>query len=67
MQLRETLADLAGRVTVGKAVLPIAQPKAGLAPPLRNVGVEIAKFGGTAHVKAPALPSTPWYQLSRRS
>jgi hypothetical protein len=48
-------------------VLPIAQPKAGLAPPLRNVGVEIAKFGGTAHVKAPALPSTPWYLLFRRS
>jgi hypothetical protein len=38
-----------------------------IAPPLRNVGVEVAKFRGTAYDKAPALPSTPWYQLSRRS
>jgi len=29
--------------------------------------VEITKFGGTAYIKAPALPSTPWHQLSRRS
>jgi hypothetical protein len=34
--------------------------------PVNDFGVEIAKFGGTAYVKAPALPSTPWYQLSRR-
>ena len=32
-----------------------------------DFGVEIAKFGGTAYVKAPALPSTPWYLLFRRS
>ena len=29
-----------------------------IAPPLRNVGVEVAKFGGTAYDKHPRLPST---------
>jgi hypothetical protein len=33
-----------------------------IAPPLRNVGVKVAKFGGTAY--HPRLPSTQWYQLS---
>ena len=33
--------------------------------PVSDFGVEIAKFGGTAYVKATALPSTPCYQLSR--
>jgi hypothetical protein len=28
---------------------------ASIAPPLRNVGVEVAKFGGTAYDKAPAF------------
>jgi hypothetical protein len=35
--------------------------------PVSDFGVEIAKFGGTAYVKAPALPSTPRYLLFRRS
>jgi hypothetical protein len=35
-----------------------------IAPPLHNVGVEVATFGGTACDKTPRLPSTPWYQLS---
>jgi hypothetical protein len=34
--------------------------------PVSDFGFEIAEFDGTAYVRAPALPSTPWYQLSRR-
>ena len=35
--------------------------------PVSAFGAKIAKFGGPAYVKAPLLPSTPWYLLFRRS
>jgi len=35
--------------------------------PVSAFGAKIAKFDGTAYVKAPLLPSTPWYLLFRRS
>jgi hypothetical protein len=38
-----------------------------IAPPLRNVGVEVAKFGGTAHDKAPAFSFDAMVSAFRRS
>jgi hypothetical protein len=38
-----------------------------IAPPLRNVGVKVAKFGGTAYHKAPAFAFDAMVSAFRRS
>jgi hypothetical protein len=38
-----------------------------IAPPLHNVGVEVAKFGGTAYDKAPAFAFDAMVSAFRRS
>jgi hypothetical protein len=35
-----------------------------IAPPLRNVGVDVANSAALPTTRQPRLPSTPWYQLS---